>query len=454
MYYKETKTRYRTEWSSGFGNVGFGTGYGGFGGTYRTGRKGWGRSGVMRHWQDDWEKEDKKVVAHRPEDYWRPSDGAIGWSARRCGISHEAYGLVRAIAYKNAGGELKSDAELLEVQKATGKRLSELMQLRAFVEVADCSMWEGYTPIEKACAFLSQLQNEKLGRTIEKVMTSPCGQDRAIRSAKQLVKERGKIPHEIRILFPGKDATAKAQMYRYTGRHFEKIQALLQAAKGTRTYGSTLSMPDVMGEDVTSEAIASLNQLARVKAIEWAYPKTIRLARALQGTSRVRMRAYTKRCKQCIVMALDASGSMDGLNWQKAVAVALNRLAAVAQGKAWLSIYLFGEYVKHWGDVSTLKQAQDIARELCKHRANSGATYLNRAIIACVKKAQELLDDDSARLVRPEVIVVTDGEAVISKREIAKANTAEARVHVFEIGSHNDKLREYARETGGCVFEV
>ena len=205
-------------------------------------------------------------------------------------------------------------------------------------------------------------------------------------------------------------------------------------------------VPDPMGETERLRPIQDPIEIVNRHASELVYPKRIKLARLAERSALVRERIEYRQKKMLMYVILDASGSMDIYGRiSKAAGVIYNRLKAVIREEAELFFRTFGPHLEDdERHIQTPHQAQDLMRYLRdKPWYRGGGTAIATSIRQANKRITELVEEH--KFVRPELVVVTDGEDTVdlAPRELR------GKLHAFILHGRNTSLENAARASGG-----
>lgn len=120
----------------------------------------------------------------------------------------------------------------------------------------------------------------------------------------------------------------------------------------------------------------------------------------------VREKVKPEEKKQMLTMLLDDSGSMSSLAKQSYVrAVLMNRLESVIDGKSKLNFYLYES--KRYGkkEITNLKQAQDLYKDISLRSPNGGGTNIGLVLQETVNEIHNVPGYH-----HPEIMIVCDGD--------------------------------------------
>ena len=209
---------------------------------------------------------------------------------------------------------------------------------------------------------------------------------------------------------------------------------------------------DPNGEAVITRNINGFDELYKLSKSEWAAYQNNRpffWYRVAGKQARVRERVVTIEKKQLLFIMVDCSGSMDsGKRIAKACGILMNRLKAVIAGEAELYFSFFDTELVKVYSVKTPEEAKSLMETLRNKNFSGGSTNID----GCMKQAKAAIDKIIAEgaTYRPELVVVTDGDDIISSTAKDFAGT---KVHAFVVEECNQKLVDLAKATGGVGIE-
>lgn len=228
-----------------------------------------------------------------------------------------------------------------------------------------------------------------------------------------------------------------------------RVARTLQEFAQMRTTRSRDLHVDPEGDDVRTRQIADFSELPRIQKTEWALPSGYRTYRIATHVSPVRERMRRDERKQLLYMLIDCSGSMkDGQRISTAGGILLNRLTAVVRGEAELIARFFdgGVYPEHVA--KTPREAQLLIARFRKENFSGGSTDISGSLRTAQERIVALTKGGA--LIRPELVIVTDGDASIN---LTAADLAGTRLHAFVVGGSNPTLLDLARQTGGVGID-
>ena len=172
-------------------------------------------------------------------------------------------------------------------------------------------------------------------------------------------------------------------------------------------------VPDLKGNNVRVRPIANFGELPKIQAAEYALPKTYRLYRAAAKIAPVRERVRREVKKQLLYMIIDTSGSMHSDSIAKAGGVLMNRLKAVIAGDASMFVRFFDTTLHPEHYAETPNEAKKLIGLFNEHNFSGGGTNIVHCAKSAQKQIQKLLDKNEL-LIRPELVIVTDGHDDVS----------------------------------------
>ena len=210
--------------------------------------------------------------------------------------------------------------------------------------------------------------------------------------------------------------------------------------------------PDPQGDEVRVRQMKDISELSRVQKTAWALHQTAPTLfwyRAVTNQLPVRERVVREDKKQLLYVLIDCSGSMDqDKRIQKAGGVLFNRLKAVVEGEAEISVSFFDDSLKEQYEASTASEAKELMEKFKEENFSGGGTDISSCVREAHKRIEELVSERN--LTRPELVVVTDGDDSIT---VKIDDIPATKVHAFVVGVSNPRLLELARETGGVGID-
>lgn len=226
-------------------------------------------------------------------------------------------------------------------------------------------------------------------------------------------------------------------------RHLDKLSPM-------RVAKSNKLEVDPEGDERRWRPIRNLGELHKIPQSEWALPKSYRMYRALTGQTPVRERCTRTEKRQLLYILVDCSGSMeDGERIAKAGGVLLNRLKAVVAGEAEVYFRFFDGSPRQEHHAATPEEAKALMTQVMERgNYSGGSTDIRAAVQVAAKRIEELIASGE-QLYKPEICLVSDGEAAVPSRE----DLGGVRLHVFNVECAQPKLVELARSTGGVGID-
>lgn len=239
-----------------------------------------------------------------------------------------------------------------------------------------------------------------------------------------------------------------------------KISRQLKALTKLRTTIMDEFVVDNNAEEVRNRPMQSFSELGKIKAEQFAMLPTARGLfnyKAVTNQFNIRERGFYSEKKQLLYMLIDCSGSMldaGHSRTRKAAGVLLNRLFAVSEGEAVLYWRFFDTTVHKCSYVESKDEAfQAISRIISATSYTGGGTNFDNALGQAVAHIETLKREDTNNvLVKPEIMLVTDGECSchfnLMHMKGIKLHTA------FVSDSVCDHVENLARETGGVSIRL
>lgn len=226
-------------------------------------------------------------------------------------------------------------------------------------------------------------------------------------------------------------------------RHLDKLSPM-------RVAKSNKLEVDPEGDERRWRPIRNLGELHKIPQSEWALPQSYRMYRALTGQTPVRERCTRTEKRQLLYILVDCSGSMeDGERIAKAGGVLLNRLKAVVAGEAEVYFRFFDGSPRQEHHAATPEEAKALMTQVMERgNYSGGSTDIRAAVQVAAKRIEELIASGE-QLYKPEICLVSDGEAAVPSRE----DLGGVRLHVFNVECAQPKLVELARSTGGVGID-
>jgi len=213
------------------------------------------------------------------------------------------------------------------------------------------------------------------------------------------------------------------------------------------------SKPD--GDETAFRRMKSLGEMSHLRASAYAFLRTQpRLFRhkLLNNAFTVRERGINRDYKQLLYVLVDGSGSMQGVRVAMASGALLNRLRSVVKGDAQLYYRMFDGSPGPEHEALDPKGGFEAVKYVLEgHTYSGGGTDIDYALKEAVKSITQKMEDNPD-LVKPEILLVTDGEdSVCTTVEELQGITCHAIM--CQTGTH-DTARKLCRETGGIYVHV
>ena len=209
--------------------------------------------------------------------------------------------------------------------------------------------------------------------------------------------------------------------------------------------------PDRHGDQMRIRPIEHFGEIPRIQSSEYALPKKLRDYRTITQISPIRERVKRTEKQQLLYMIIDCSGSMGHGSIAKAGGVLMNRLKAVIQGEAQMYIRFFDErlFPEHFAD--TPNKARELVDTFKAENFSGGGTDIVYCVHKSQKRIQKIIDKNES-LMKPELVVVTDGEDNTSS--LKKEDFPDTKVHCFVVNNTNSDLTDFAISTGGVGINL
>lgn len=127
----------------------------------------------------------------------------------------------------------------------------------------------------------------------------------------------------------------------------------------------------------------------------------------------------------------------------------LNRLKAVVAGEAEVYFRFFDGAPREEHHAATPEEAKALMTQvMSRGNYSGGSTDIRAAVQAAATRINELITSGE-QLYKPEICLVSDGEAAVPNRE----DLGGVRLHVFNVECAQQELVELARSTGGVGID-
>lgn len=146
--------------------------------------------------------------------------------------------------------------------------------------------------------------------------------------------------------------------------------------------------------------------------------------------------------KQMLTMLLDDSGSMGSILKQSYVrGVLMNRLESVTEGKSKLNFYLYESKRYGYKEVTDLKSAQDLYKNISLRSPSGGGTHIGFVL-------QETIDEiyNVPGYHDPEIMIVCDGDDHVDPKAL---DLKGVKISCVLLGTDNPGLKELSTQSGG-----
>lgn len=214
--------------------------------------------------------------------------------------------------------------------------------------------------------------------------------------------------------------------------------------------------PDVSGEDVRNRAMESIDDIMRLRQSAFSllaknpslfHYKTVTMQHTLKE------RGINVDKKQLIYLLIDSSGSMTSYGrFFQACGVLMNRMKAVISGDAEVYWSFFDYSPGKEYHVATKEDAKATIRRLLNTGSFSGGgTNFDRSIKEVHERMERKLQDNP-NLIRPDLLLITDGDCGCS---LTPKDIVGTKLHTVIVnGKLRDCLKKLSEHTGGRLFEL
>lgn len=443
----------------------------------------------------------KETLRTKPSPFCpEPTREQMGEAAEKVGLSRYSPELVKDLYNIASGGEILLPSELRPkvraymerslskdswgdyrlkkggttnnrqkaVQKNTEYAMNYHQRVSSFLRSVEVEKFPGSTPLEKAMSLLKLLSQQKGGSasgtdgeplpifqdnegsevanklndimdTVESMsdeeseLIAPEVEEGDTKESKDLAKR--KIAEE---MTSGKDA-------------WLKISRLLDEMPRLRVAKQKKFFADPNGQEVRTRAIKGLHEINKVVSYEWAYTKKYRNYRLVTQQTRVRERGVHEEKRQLLYILVDCSGSMDTKHRiSVAGGILMNRLKAVMTGDAEVFFRFFDsscDTEKHAADIEAAKK---LIKEIRSYNFSGGGTAIENCAKEALERIEEIMKEPERKLVKPQLVIVTDGEDKFNlKLEELKGTI----LHAFVVQCQNTNLTELAAKSGGVAMD-
>ena len=229
-----------------------------------------------------------------------------------------------------------------------------------------------------------------------------------------------------------------------------KISRQLDRIVKMRTAKSNETEPNPDGDDIHHRPIRGFHEIHKLPPTEYTIPKSYRMYKIATQATQIRERIIRTDKIQLLYIIIDCSGSMEGTKIHKAGGILMNRLKAVMKEEAIVYTRFFDTrlFTEHFAN--TPEKAKELIGHFQKENFNGGGTNIARCVRDSIKRINELLVEDP-NLIRPELVVITDGEDRI---DLTINDFGKTRMHSFLVNAHNQQLSEIAIKTGGIGINI
>lgn len=417
-----------------------------------------------------------------PRHYFPPSNLEVVEEAKKQGLSAVAPDFVRDLCNLSAGGTLAARPMMHEwFVRQDDKKPFEVEALidhhatiGAVIEKIPLAAMPGSTPLERVISFLklcatsdSSLDYSEHGIAlpifVEKLR---CAAQEA-QSAMELVLQ---LDHDEQTLLLADSHSAsnrtgsgdsELNQFRKAAeqlisddlkRKIAEIALVLKGAPEMGIAGASQREAIKGGTNLRLRRLKSPSELALIPQSSWAlYMAAPGLfwEKVMNHELHVRERVTFResKSKQLLYALIDVSGSMDSTaKIGVALGVLLNRLQGVMKGEAELYYRFFDGDVFEEHHVRTRSDAIQAMKSLLKTNFSGKSTNIQRALDAGLNAVNM---HKRRGLIRPDMVVITDGEDSVSQRDLGGT-----RLHSFFCAGGNSNLQAMSRESGGLIFSL
>ena len=411
-----------------------------------------------------------------PNFYLSPSEKEIREMAERLHLENYPEDLVRDLAHRAAGGEMRPESDWYHhVHQAVteqGGNIEKTVQyhrnLCDFLRGLDFENIPGRSPLEQAVNVLKLLSHHDGGEPENETAPIPifCQEatdgNETAETLNTLMDAVETLDNEEQMLIQetpkpsdtsgvGSDSDMKkmalADDMDAAKRIWLEVSRNLDASSKLQVRKSVKLVPDREGGEVRVRPIADLSELPKIQTSEYLFPETYRHYRAAAKVSTLRERVRRVEKQQLLYILIDASQSMKGGRTYQAGGVLMNRLKAVISGDAQVYVRFFDTQLREEHHASSPEAAKALMREFQERNFSGDGTRITESLKGAQARIEELLTSGEA-LTRPELVIVTDGQDYnVSKLD--RSDFGLTRVHAFVIDTSDTRLVAFARSTGG-----
>ncbi len=424
-----------------------------------------------------------------PLGYEAPSDRELKRHMKNANVSGQvSFGFVRDLCHMAMGGKINPSAlwmpivnDLLknkpESSKAKAQKdaVERLNGISSFIRSLNFRTIPGNSPVDKAINVIRILQRDsgnELDASSDGIMLPVLTRGSAQGFSKSVEDVFGDYEllddDDFALLMADKGPGEKGKFS--VDQQREVLEELLsdplkaQMAKIARTLNSLdklaivpvwENVKDPNGDDVNRRRIEQLDELSRIDKQQWAvYVRAPELfwQRVMTHELSVRERVKRSTKKQLLYALIDCSGSMGQENKKRigtACGVLMNRLKAVMHGEAELFYRFFDGEIYEEHHVKTREEAIAAMRAVMKNNYSGGSTSIDGALNTALGRIDQIGKQNS--LIKPQIVIVTDGEDSIS---LSKGDFGDTVMHAVLCITDNSKLRGLAEKTGGVGLRI
>lgn len=206
--------------------------------------------------------------------------------------------------------------------------------------------------------------------------------------------------------------------------------------------------PDPAGQDIRTRPIKDMSEISKVNSLAmYKKNKSYFLYQAATGQLPVRERVNKQEKKQCLFILCDCSGSMNGHRHNLAAGIVMNRIKAVIDGTAEVSLALFDQgIVSEVRTARTPAEGKELNSWFQSRNFSGGSTDIAKAIGQAVEHIKEEMTANPG-LWKPELVVLTDEDE--SSLNATLQTLKGTKLHAFAMECSNPALISLAQKSGG-----
>lgn len=206
--------------------------------------------------------------------------------------------------------------------------------------------------------------------------------------------------------------------------------------------------PDPAGQDIRRRPIKDLSEISKVDSLAmYKKNKAYFLYQANTGQLNVRERITKQEKKQCLFILCDCSGSMNGHRHDLAAGIVMNRIKAVIDGTAEVSLALFDQgIVSDVRTARTPKEGKELNSWFQNRNFSGGSTDIAKSIGQAVEQITKEMAENPG-LWKPELVILTDEDE--SSSGVSLQMLKGIKLHAFSMECTNPALIALAQKSGG-----